>query len=168
MKYLKEQQNDYKTLSDLVKALEANEITDFFIDDNNIIGETYIAEAVLLFTYALNTLDMIPDNQAREKHVLMGDYYFSEFYFTLSQGGHMDIVYDMVTISKDLASKKSDIYANTRMIDEHELKYLLFAPLFYLIDNGYVSSTLYQVIDKYYKSLDKTALTYITNIKGED
>lgn len=168
MKHLKAQQEDNKTLSDLVRELEQNDITSFFTDDNNIIGDTYIAEAVLLFTYALNKLDDIPESEARETHVLMGDYYFSEFYAALAEGNRMDIVYDMVGISKSLASRKSDIYATSRTLVEDELKYLLFAPLFYLIDNGYVSSTLYQAIDQYFNTLDKTSLTYITNIKGED
>ena len=80
----------------------------------------------------------------------------------------MDIVYEMVEISKTLSSRKSKIYEENIEIDLEEVKYLLFAPLLYLIDNDYVKLGLDSAIDKYLIDKDLSEITYIKNIKGDD
>lgn len=167
MKYSTLQSKNNSNLTELIKTLDQNEITDFFSDAKNIIHKRHISDAVLLFTYALNQLDQIPSFDKRESHVLTGDYYFSEFYSALASHGEMQVVHDMVEISKSLSSKKSKQYEHARELNDSELKYLLFAPLLYLIDNGYVTSDLDIALDSYIKNMDLSELTYITNTKGE-
>lgn len=167
MKYSTLQSKNNSNLTELIKTLDQNEITDFFSDAKNIIHKRHISDAVLLFTYALNKLDQIPSFDKRESHVLTGDYYFSEFYSALASHGEMQVVHDMVEISKSLSSKKSKQYEHARELNDSELKYLLFAPLLYLRDNGYVTSDIDIALDNYIKNMDLSELTYITNTKGE-
>ena len=168
MNYQAVGQDDQISLSDIIDDLESNDITNFLKDDANIIKDKTVVEAILLFTYALNNLDTIPSDEKREQHVLTGDFYFSEFYFALSREAKMDIVYEMVEISKTLSSRKSKIYEENIEIDLEEVKYLLFAPLLYLVDNDYVKLGLDSAIDKYLIDKDLSEITYIKNIKGDD
>ncbi len=167
MKYSAVQPYNDSALSELITKLDQNEITDFFSDSKNIIHKRHVANAVLLFTYALNQLDRIPSADERESHVLAGDFYFSEFYSSLASHCEMDVVHDMVEISKLLSSKKSRLYEDALEVSDSELKYLLFAPLLYLIDNGYVTSDLDNVLGRYIKNIDRSKLAYIINTKGE-
>ena len=167
MKYSAVQPYNDSQLQDLIDDLEQNEITEFFSDNNNIIHKKYISDAVLLFTHALNQLDKVPDVNNREGHVLTGDFYFSEFYSALSQHGEMQVVHDMVGTSKELSSKKSRQYEDKKVLTDSDLKYLLFAPLLYLIDNGYVKSDLDNILDRVIKNMDQRELAYIINTKGE-
>lgn len=167
MKYSAPETYNDSSLKELIEKLDQNEITDFFSDSKNIIHKRHISDAVLLFTYALNQLDIIPSADKREQHVLTGDYYFSEFYSALARHGEMQVVHDMVEISKALASKKSRQYEDRHEISDTELKYLLFAPLLYLIDNGYVKSDLDDVLGCFIKNMNRSELAYIINTKGE-
>lgn len=167
MKYSAVKPYNNSSLQELVNKLDQNEITNFFSDSKNIIHKRHISDAVLLFTYALNQLDTIPPADKRESHVLTGDFYFSEFYSYLARHGEMNVVHDMVEISKTVSSKKSKQYENPLEVSDSELKYLLFAPLLYLIDNGYVTSNLDNVLSSYIKNIDRSELAYIINTKGE-
>lgn len=167
MKYSAVQPYNDSHLESLINALTPDEITDFFSDPNHLIYKSHVSKAVLLFTYALNQLDKTPDSENRESHVLTGDYYFSEFYSALSRHGEMEVVHDMVEISKDLSSKKSKQFEQKKILSDDEIKYLLFAPLLYLIDNGYVSPDLNNILDFIIKDLDYDKLPYIINTKGE-
>lgn len=167
MKYSTVKPYNNSTLQELINKLDQNEITAFFSDNKNIIHKRHISDAVLLFTYALNQLDKIPSADKRESHVLTGDFYFSEFYSSLASHGEMNVVHDMVNISKTLSSKKSRQHENNLQVSDSELKYLLFAPLLYLIDNGYVMPSLDNVLDNYIKNIDRSELAYIINTKGE-
>ena len=154
-------------LAELINKLDQNEITDFFSDSTNIIHKRYVSDAVLLFTYALNQLDRLPQSENRESHVLTGDAYFSEFYSALAHHGEMQVVHDMVKISKELSSIKSRQYEHPLEVSDSELKYLLFAPLLYLMDNGYVTSDLDNVLSCFIQNMDRSELAYIINTKGE-
>lgn len=167
MKYSAVKPYNNSSLQELVNKLDQNEITNFFSDSKNIIHKRHISDAVLLFTYALNQLDTIPPADKRESHVLTGDFYFSEFYSSLARHGEMNVVHDMVEISKTVSSKKSKQYEKRLEVSDSELKYLLFAPLLYLIDNGYVTSNLDNVLSSYIKNIDRSELAYIINTKGE-
>ncbi|CEA00182.1 hypothetical protein BN1048_00855 [Jeotgalicoccus saudimassiliensis] len=167
MKYSAVEAYNDSELTELIKKLDQNEITDFFSDSKNIIHKRYVSDAVLLFTYALNQLDTIPSAGSRESHVLTGDAYFSEFYSALANHGEMQVVHDMVEISKDLSSRKSRQYENALELSDSELKYLLFAPLLYLMDNGYVTTDLDNVLGCFIQNMNRSELAYIINTKGE-
>lgn len=167
MKYSAVEAYNDSGLAELINKLDQNEITEFFSDSKNIIHKRYVADAVLLFTYALNQLDTVPPAESRESHVLTGDAYFSEFYSALANHGEMQVVHDMVEISKELSSKKSRQYEHALEVSDSELKYLLFAPLLYLIDNGYVTSDLDNVLCCFIQNMNRSELAYIINTKGE-
>lgn len=140
----------------------------FFTDEENIIRDAHICHAVLFFNKALQILDDEPDNADREEHVLTGDYFFSQFYKILAIHNEYKVINDVSSISKEITSIKSAYATSDNNPSYTELKSLLFAPLIYLVDNGYAHTSLLQLIDQYIDSINIENLPYITKSSGDN
>lgn len=135
---------------------------DFFTEKDNVLRDNHVNDAVLLFNTALNFLDNTPDDEYRELHVLAGDYLFSRFYMYLAGGGSYSILREMMKISKQLSSRKSHLADSGEMPDVDEVKWLLYAPMLYLVEHGYADVKLETLIDEQVETIDITSLPYIT------
>lgn len=140
----------------------------FFTDEENIIRDAHICHAVLFFNKALQILDDEPDDTDREEHVLTGDYFFSQFYKILAIHNEYKVINDVSSISKEITSIKSAYATSDNNPSYTELKSLLFAPLIYLVDNGYAHTSLLQLIDQYIDSINIENLPYITKSSGDN
>ncbi|WP_052256328.1 hypothetical protein [Salinicoccus sp. YB14-2] len=140
----------------------------FFTDEENIIRDAHICHAVLFFNKALQILDDEPDDADREEHVLTGDYFFSQFYKILAIHNEYKVINDVSSISKEITSIKSAYATSDNNPSYTELKSLLFAPLIYLVDNGYAHTSLLQLIDQYIDSINIENLPYITKSSGDN
>src|SRR5690625_3823569 len=116
----------------------------FLTDESNIIRDPHICHAVLFFNKALQILDMEPEDEDREEHVLTGDYFFSQFYKILAAHNEYKVINDVSSISKEITSIKSAYATSDKNPPHAELKSLLFAPLIYLVDHGYAHNRLLQ------------------------
>lgn len=139
-----------------------NPFFEFFSQKANVLRGNHVNDAVLLFNTALNFLDKTPEDEDRELHVLAGDYLFSRFYMFLAADENYTVLDDMMKISKALSSKKSHLADTGEMPDADEVKWLLYAPLLYLVEHGYTDVKLESLIDQQVKALDITSLPYIT------
>ncbi|WP_020008344.1 hypothetical protein [Salinicoccus albus] len=135
---------------------------EYFSVNENIARQKHVNEAVLLFNKALNLLDQTPNETNREPHVLAGDYLFSRFYILLSSNEEYEVLGDMMNISRALSSRKSEIALSCKNPDPQEIKYLLYAPLLYLIKHKYTGVRLESLIEQQMEQLDITTLPYIT------
>lgn len=140
----------------------------FFTDESNIIRDPHICHAVLFFNKALQILDMEPEDEDREEHVLTGDYFFSQFYKILAAHNEYKVINDVSGISKMITSKKSAYAEIPENPSRSELQHLLFAPLIYLVDNGYAQDSLLNLINRYIEDTDIRNLPYITKSTGDN
>lgn len=140
----------------------------FFTDEDNIIQDAHICHAVLFFNKALQILDEEPEDEDREEHVLTGDYFFSQFYKILAVHNEYKVINDVSSISKEITSIKSAYAKSDNNPSYAELKSLLFAPLIYLVDNGYAHNNLLQLINQYIDNIDIENLPYITKSTGDN
>ncbi|SOC38825.1 hypothetical protein SAMN05878391_0567 [Salinicoccus kekensis] len=140
----------------------------FFNDETNIIRDPHICHAVLFFNKALQILDIEPEEEEREEHVLTGDYFFSQFYKILAAHNEYKVINDVSGISKEITSKKSAYAEIPKSPSTEELQHLLFAPLIYLVDNGYAQDSLLKLISRYIEEIDIKKLPYITKSTGDD
>ncbi|WP_411841804.1 hypothetical protein [Salinicoccus sp. HZC-1] len=139
-----------------------NPFFDFFSEKGNILRGSHVNDAVLLFNTALNILDETPEDEDRELHVLAGDYLFSRFYMYLAEAESYSVLEDMMNISKQLSSRKSQLASTGEIPDADEVKWLKYAPMLYLVERGYTDTKLETLIDEQVKDLDITSLPYIT------
>lgn len=124
------------------------EIFNFLNKDSNRYKNDNVIDAVVLFNWALLHLDKEPDEDNREVHVLLGDYLLSQFYRLAAKDNNMGLLSDMMNISKDLHSDKSTWESRMNHISSESFKHTLFQPLLYLIEHGYVSQELNDVLTR--------------------
>ncbi len=139
-----------------------NPFFDFFSKKSNVLCNGHVNDAVLLFNTALNFLDNTPQDEDRELHVLAGDYLFSRFYMYLAGDESYTVLGDMMDISKKLSSRKSHLAASGVIPDAAEVKWLLYAPMLYLVEHGYADKKLETLIDEQMQTIEITSLPYIT------
>ncbi|HIW12162.1 MAG TPA: hypothetical protein H9891_03285 [Candidatus Salinicoccus stercoripullorum] len=139
-----------------------NPFFDFFSEKGNVRHGSHVNDAVLLFNTALNFLDETPEDENRELHVLAGDYLFSRFYMYLAKDGSYSVLRDMMKISKQLSSRKSRLASSGEVPGADEVKWLLYAPMLYLVEHGFADGGLEVLIDEQMKTTDITSLPYIT------
>lgn len=140
-----------------------NPFFDFFSEKGNVLRGSHVNDGVLLFNTALNFLDNTPEDEDRELHVLAGDYLFSRFYMYLAEGRSYSVLRDMMNLSKQLSSRKSHLAVSGEMPGAAEVKWLLYAPMLYLVEHGYTDVGLEALIDEQVKATDITSLPYITH-----
>jgi hypothetical protein len=155
-----------KDLKNNKLELHSEPFFNFFTDEGNIVRDPHICQAVLFFNKALQILDMEPAEADREEHVLTGDYFFSQFYKILAAYNEYKVINDVSGISKVITSKKSAYARNPENPSHKELQHLLFAPLIYLVDNGYAHESLLNLINQYIEDVDADKLPYITKKFG--
>lgn len=155
-----------KDLKNNKLELHSEPFFNFFADEGNIIRAPHICQAVLFFNKALQILDMEPAEADREEHVLTGDYFFSQFYKILAAHNEYKVINDVSGISKVITSEKSAYARNPENPSHEELQHLLFAPLIYLVDNGYAHESLLNLINQYIEDVDADKLPYITKKFG--
>lgn len=103
-------------------------------------------EAVTLFNWALLHLDNLPSEEEREQHVLVGDYLLTEFYQLITEDAQIEVLSDMMDISKQIHIDKSRFFTSSILLDVDSLANLLYAPILYLIKVGYISPDIKEVI----------------------
>lgn len=139
----------------------------FFKNNQHYIYNPHISHAILCFNTALNMLDKNPQASLRESHVLSGDYLFSKFYSILAAHGEYQVLNDISKLATALISKKSKIVKEDTRLSETDLKYIMFAPLLYLVENGYAHDDLTSIIEKYVNGLNYENMPYFIRDKGE-
>lgn len=152
---------------DIAHDLQRNSFFEFFSNEEHYIQKPHVSQAVLCFNMGQLLLDEEPLERSRETHVLSGDYLFSKFYSILAAHSEFKVLFDISELSMNLTSTKSHYAAGMGSPSQNDLRYLLFAPLEYLLDNGYAHSQLDDVIQNYMSNLQSSDIPYFIKNKGE-
>lgn len=116
--------------------------------ESSVIDHAHIKtiEAVTLFNWALLHLDYKPGETEREQHVLVGDFLLSEFYTLISEDEALIVLSDMMDISKQIHIDKSRLVTSNTLLGREALASLLYAPILYLVNRGFISPHAEEVI----------------------
>src|SRR5699024_2557663 len=134
-----------------------NPFVDFFSEKGNVRHGSHVIDAVLLFNTGHNYLDETPEDENRELHVVAGDSLVRKFYMYLATDGSYSVLRDMMKISKQLSSRKSRLASSGEVPGADEVKWLLYAPMLYLVEHGFADGGLEVLIDEQMKTTDITS-----------
>ncbi|MFD2829353.1 hypothetical protein [Corticicoccus populi] len=166
---MKELMNEISVVlgDDFTEELRGNPFFNYFENNQEYIYNTGVSNAVLCFNVAMNMLDFEPDGNNRENHVLSGDYLFSKFYSILSANNEFQVLHDVSKLSTEMISKKSRMIEQDKKWSKDDIKHIMFAPLLYLVENGYAHHHLTSIIDEYVNRLYDENIPYYIRNKGE-
>lgn len=127
--------------------------SDFLKELNNekyyLSTKTEIIEAVIKFNIALLILDEEPKSNNLETHVLYSDLLMTEFYTTMAKHNHYKILFDIVMLTKQSITKKSNFFNSNNDLRIEDKKHLFFAPIEYLITNGFLNESMNRKIEDF-------------------
>lgn len=134
--------NDIKEkYSDFLKELNNEK---YYLSTNS-----EIIEAVIKFNIALLILDEKPNSNNLETHVLYSDLLMTEFYTTMAKHNHYKILFDIVMLTKQSIIMKSKFFDSHKNLNNEDKKSLFFAPIEYLITNGFLNESMNRKIEAF-------------------
>ena len=149
-------------LSDMMTYFDKNiqkKFSDFLKELNNekyyLSTNTEIVEAVIKFNIALLILDEKPKSNNLETHVLYCDLLMTEFYTTMAKHNHYKILLDIVMLTKQSIIKKSNFFDSHKILSNEDKKSLFFAPIEYLITNGFLNESINRKIEAFIDNGEK-------------